>query len=144
MQAILFLTLIINQSQNYLINFNYLVNQNKFKLIVHGRLHLDTMHALRANLIMQYLLIRRSDLESRHTITTVRISSSFLWYTMNKLMHVMQSWFLGYMNDHSSHSPWLNHGCIIKCLHLAQIHEINANSAFPHFHFHYHYVGYPT
>ena len=31
-------------------------------------------------------------------------------------MHVMQSWFLGYMDGHSSHSPWLNHGCKIECL----------------------------
>ena len=29
----------------------------------------------------------------------------------------MQSWFLGYLNGHSSHSPWLNHGCKIECLH---------------------------
>ena len=31
-------------------------------------------------------------------------------------MHVMQLWFLGYMDGHSSHSPWLNHGCKIECL----------------------------
>ena len=28
----------------------------------------------------------------------------------------MQWWFLGYMDGHSSHSPWLNHGCKIECL----------------------------
>ena len=33
-------------------------------------------------------------------------------------MHVMQSWFSGYMPDHSSQFPWLNHGCKIKCLPL--------------------------
>ena len=32
-------------------------------------------------------------------------------------MHVMQSWSLGYMEGHSSHSPWLNHGCKIECPH---------------------------
>ena len=32
-------------------------------------------------------------------------------------MQVMQSWFLRYLNGHSSHSPWLNHRCKIKCLH---------------------------
>ena len=54
-----------------------------------GWLYLDTMHADRANLIMQYLSIRWSDLETKHTIATVRISKSFLWYAMNKLMRVM-------------------------------------------------------
>ena len=33
-------------------------------------------------------------------------------------MHVMQSWFLRYMDGYSSHSPWLNHGCKIECLHI--------------------------
>ena len=31
----------------------------------------------------------------------------------------MQSWFLGYMDGHSGHLPWLNYGCKIKCLHIA-------------------------
>ena len=44
MYAPLFWTLIINQSQNYLINFNFLANQNYFKLIMCGQLYLDTMH----------------------------------------------------------------------------------------------------
>ena len=55
-----------------------------------GRLYLDTMHVDCANLIMRYLLIRWSDLESRHTITIIRTSRSFLWYAMDELMHVMQ------------------------------------------------------
>ena len=55
-----------------------------------GQLYLDTMHADCANLIMRYLSIRWSDLETRHTIMTVRISRSFLGYAMNELMHVMQ------------------------------------------------------
>ena len=119
MQAILFLTLIINQSQNYLINFNFLANQNLFKLIMCGWLHLDTMHADHAILIMRYVSIWWSNLETRHTVATVIISRSFLWYAMNKLMHVMQSWFLGYMNGHSSHSPQINHRWKIKCLQNA-------------------------
>ena len=57
-----------------------------------GRLYLNTMHTNRANLIIQYLLIRRFDLETRHIAVNVRILRSFLWYAMNKLMHVMQSW----------------------------------------------------
>ena len=60
-----------------------------------GWLYLDTMHVDRANLIIWYLSIRRSDLETRHTIATIRISRSFLWYAMNVLIHVMQSWFFG-------------------------------------------------
>ena len=86
-----------------------------------GQLYLDTMHADRTNLIMRYLSIRRSDLETRHTVATVRISRSFSWYAMNELMHVIQSWFLGYMDGHSSHLPWLNHGCKIECLHQLKI-----------------------
>ena len=54
-----------------------------------GQLYLDTMHADHANLIMWYLSIRWSNLETEHTIMTVRISRSFLWYAMKKLMHVM-------------------------------------------------------
>ena len=106
-----------------------------------GQLYLDTMHVDRANLIMRYLSIQRSNLEIKHTVAIVRISRSFLWYAMkelmhvmqrqidacnaktnwcmqckNQLMHVMQSWFLGYMDGHSSHSPWLNHGYKIECL----------------------------
>ena len=42
------------------------------------------------NLIMRYLSIRWSNLETGHTIITVRISRSFLWYAMNELIHVMQ------------------------------------------------------
>ena len=33
-------------------------------------------------------------------------------------MHVMKLWFLGYMDGHSSYSPWLNHECKIECLQL--------------------------
>ena len=62
---------------------------------MHGRLYLDTMHADYVNLIMRYLSIRWFDLEIGHTVATIRISRSFLWYGMNELMHVMQSWFLG-------------------------------------------------
>ena len=95
MQAILFLTLTINQSQNYLINFNFLTNHNQFKLIMRGWLYLDIMHVDHANLIMRYLSIWRFDLETGHTIANVRTLRSFLWYEMNELMHVMQSWILG-------------------------------------------------
>ena len=45
---------------------------------MHGRLYLDTMHADRANLIMQYLSIRQSNLGTKHTIVTIRILRSFL------------------------------------------------------------------
>jgi len=62
---------------------------------MHGWLYLDIMHADRANLTMQYLSIQWSDLETGHTIVTVSTSRSFLWYAMNKLRHVMQSWILG-------------------------------------------------
>ena len=86
---------------------------------MYGQLYIDTMHVDRTNLIMWYLLIRWSDLETKHTTMTVRTSRSFLWYAMNVLMHVMQSWFLGYVDGHLSHSPWLNHGCKIECLCLA-------------------------
>ena len=55
-----------------------------------GRFYLDIMHVDRANLIMRYLSIRWSDLETRNTVVTARISRSFLWYAMNELMHVMQ------------------------------------------------------
>ena len=64
MQAGLFLTISNNQSQNYLINLNCLTNQNWFILIMHDRLHPNKMHADRANLIMWYLSIRWSDLET--------------------------------------------------------------------------------
>ena len=83
-----------------------------------GWLYLDTMHADHANLIMWYLLIRRYDLETEHTIVTIRILRSFLWHAMNELIHVMKSWFFGYMDGHSSHLSWLNYGCKIKCLHV--------------------------
>ena len=119
MQASLFLTLTNNQSQNYLINFNCLTNQNYFKLIMHGWFHPNKMHANRENLIMWFLSIQWFDLGIGHTIVTVRISRSFLWYATNELMHVMQLWFFGYMNGHSSHLPRLNHGCKIKCLQNA-------------------------
>ena len=49
------------------------------------------MYVDNANLIMQYLSIQRSDLEIGHTVTTVKISRSFLLYAMNELMYVMQS-----------------------------------------------------
>ena len=67
------------------------------------RLYLDTMHVDRANLIMRYFSIWRSDLKTEHIVVTVRILRSFLWYAMNVLKHVMQSWFLGYMDGHSNH-----------------------------------------
>ena len=93
------------------------------------------MHADCANLIMRYLSIRWFDLETRNTVATFRIRRLFLWYAMNELMLVMQrqndacdariKWrmwckndffFFGYMNGHSSHLPWLNHGWKIECL----------------------------
>ena len=55
-----------------------------------GRLYLDIMHVDHANLIMRYILIRWSDLETGHTTMTIRTSRSFLWYAMNELMHVIQ------------------------------------------------------
>ena len=55
-----------------------------------GRAYLDTMHVDRANLIIRYLSIRWSDLKIRNIFATVRISRSFLWYAINKLMDVMQ------------------------------------------------------
>ena len=49
----------------------------------------------------------------------------------NKLIHVMQEqndacdarnfFFFWYMDGHSSHLPWLNHGCKIKYLHLIDL-----------------------
>ena len=81
---------------------------------------------------MWYLSIWWSDLKTGNTVATIRISRSFLWYAINelmnvmqrqnhacnenKLMHVMQLWFLGYMDGHSCHSPWLNYECKIECL----------------------------
>ena len=56
---------------------------------MHGRLYLDTMHADRENLIMWYLSIQRSELETKHTVVTIRISRSFLWCAMNELMHMI-------------------------------------------------------
>ena len=44
---------------------------------MHGQLYLDKMYVNCANLIMRYLSIRRSDLETGHTVATVRISRSF-------------------------------------------------------------------
>ena len=38
-----------------------------------GRLYLDTMHVNRANLIMRYLSIQWSDLETGHTVVIVKI-----------------------------------------------------------------------
>ena len=43
-----------------------------------GRPYLDTMHANRANLIMRYLSIQWSNLETKNTVVTVRILRSFL------------------------------------------------------------------
>ena len=43
-----------------------------------GQLYLDTIHADRVNLIMRYLSIRWFDLETEHTVETVRISRLFL------------------------------------------------------------------
>ena len=39
---------------------------------------------------MQYLSIQLFDLETGHTVVTVRISRLFLWYAMNELIPVMQ------------------------------------------------------
>ena len=72
-----------------------------------GQLHLDTMHVDRVNLIMWYLSIRRFDLETRHIVVTVKILRSFLWYATNKLMHVMKSWFLGYIQSFSLIKSWV-------------------------------------
>ena len=52
MQAGLFFTKTNNQSENYLINFNYLTNQSQFKLITRNRFHPNKMHVDRENLIM--------------------------------------------------------------------------------------------
>ena len=64
-----------------------------------GQPYLDTMHADCANLIMRYLSIRWSDLETEYTIATVRISRSFLWYAMNELKHVMQKKLIRVMQE---------------------------------------------
>ena len=100
-----------------------------------GWIYLDTMHVDRANLIMCYLSIRWFDLKTRHSV-----SRSLLGYAMNELMHVMQSWFLGYIDCHSNHFPWLNHGCKIECLQCLDvfIHEFYSNmhaidTSVPHF-----------
>ena len=55
-----------------------------------GQPYLDTMHVEHGNLIMRYLLIQWSNLETRNTVVTIRTSRSFLWYAMNELMHVIQ------------------------------------------------------
>ena len=81
-----------------------------------GRLYLDTMHVDRANLIVWYLSIWWSDLETGHTIAIIRTWRSFLWYAMNELMYVMQSWILGIWLVTLSHLHWLNHGWKIECL----------------------------
>ena len=57
---------------------------------MYGRPYLDAMHADYVNLIMRYISIRWSDLETGNTIATIRIARSFLWYVKNELMHVMQ------------------------------------------------------
>ena len=94
------------------------------------------MHAGRENLISWYLSIQQSNLRTRYTVTIVRISRSFLWNTMNDLMHEMQLWFLGYLewsfqpplkkkkNDHFNHLPKLNYGCKIECLQLKMLNLI--------------------
>ena len=61
MQADLSFTLTNNQSQNYLINFNCLTNQNKFKLIMRGQFHPNKMHADHENLIMWFFSIWQFD-----------------------------------------------------------------------------------
>ena len=100
----------------------------------------DAMHADRANLIMRYLSIRWSNLKTENTVATIRISRSFLWYAVNELMHTMQEqidtcdartkwcmwcknffFFFWYLDGHSNHIPWLNHGCKIECLHLIDL-----------------------
>ena len=115
MQASLFLTMTNNQSQNYLINFNCLTNQNSFKLIMRDWFHPNKMHANSANLIMWYLSIWRSDLEIEHTIMIVNLKIIFIMCNewINACNAIMN---FGYMNGHSSHLPWLNYGCKIKCL----------------------------
>ena len=64
-----------------------------------GQPYQDTIHADRANLIMRYLSIRWSDLETEYTIATVRISRSFLWYAMNELKHVMKNKLIHVMQE---------------------------------------------
>ena len=115
MQASLFLTMTNNQSQNYLINFNCLTNQNSFKLIMRGWFHSNKMHANSANLIMWYLSIWRSNLEIEHTIMIVNLKIIFMMWNewINACNAIMN---FGYMNGHSSHLPWLNYGCKIECL----------------------------
>ena len=117
-----------------------------------SRFYLDTMHVDLANLIMQYLSIRWSDLKTGNTVATVRISRSFLWYVINdmmhviqikndacnarkKLMHVMQLWFFGYMDDHLSHSPWLNYGCKFGCLHYVCVFSLSNKMMSHNFHY---------
>ena len=100
------------------------------------RFYLDIMHVDCVNLIMGYISIQWSDLKTRNTVATVRISRSFLWYAMNELMHVMQrqvdvgnartNWcmqcnhdFWGTWIGHSSDSPWIkNDGGKIGCLQI--------------------------
>ena len=45
---------------------------------MYGRPYLDAMHADYVNLIMRYISIRWSDLETGNTIATIRIARSFL------------------------------------------------------------------
>ena len=44
-------------------------------------------------------------------------------------MHVMQEWFFFflYMDGHSSHLPWLNHGCKIECLQFCRANMFDLN-----------------
>ena len=60
-------------------------------------------------------------------------------------MHVMQSWFLGYVDSHSSYSSWLNYGCKIKALfgfffitHYSSLNFRHSSLKIPHPVWHYH------
>ena len=74
------------------------------------------MHVECERLFLWYLSIWQFNLRIRHTVTTIRISRSFLWYEMNELMHVMWLWFLGIWNGRFSRLLNLIYGCKIECL----------------------------
>ena len=45
----------------------------------------------------------------------------FLWYVMNDLMHEIQLWFLGTLNDYFGHLPRLNYWYKIEYLHPLRV-----------------------
>ena len=118
-------TLIINQSQNYLINFNCLTNQNEFKLIMRGRFYLDIIHADHANLIMRYLSIQWSNLETKHTIVTIRISRSF-FMICNEWIDACNATMTFGVHGYSFQSSFLIKSCVqnqvsIECPSLTEL-----------------------